>query len=545
MKHSIRALLLLLTFALCLLPLGAAAEAESTTVSAWIYYVPDGWWPTTTDAYAVNTKAEIAGEGYYTASFTFTADGWTPTGSGAQKLQLIVQNGAVEGSVMDGMYLGVSAIRINGTAIAVGNAGYGPCGYEQEGVFTADDSYCLIYDQWMADNSTVPYGLKMWNGEEATVTAIDPTALTDVVEMEIDFFVTDTQGELPSSDPEPVPEPVSVSMPAFTVPSQTFTNLFDSDIPVAAMVNAAPAQISVYYWDDKIKATAINTESAAYRGTNYNERTMTLVNGVWETAAEQTEEQFAADGGYVTFSQSVDADDSWSLEYWNGGLSVISAYTGDNQLLIFAGTKSYITLRYYTTDGMWVSDAYWFKTGALAEQTITNNGSISWVEYNSTGGLEEFYMQDEAVNYYRYTLSDGWQMRQDGVFTASEAPAGYDYIDAAWIYRTLPPQMPGARVTIPMPESWDAVLPADLTEIGAQALTNLAITSVYIPEEAETIGSGAFSGCTSLKWVYIPASVTAIADDAFDGCSDAVIFAAEGSAAEAFAEENEILCVLR
>ena len=51
------------------------------------------------------------------------------------------------------------------------------------------------------------------------------------------------------------------------------------------------------------------------------------------------------------------------------------------------------------------------------------------------------------------------------------------------------------------------------------AFSDCPITTIEIPASVETIGSSAFSGCTSLTAIEIPASVTTIGTTAFKGCS--------------------------
>ncbi len=51
------------------------------------------------------------------------------------------------------------------------------------------------------------------------------------------------------------------------------------------------------------------------------------------------------------------------------------------------------------------------------------------------------------------------------------------------------------------------------------AFSDCPITTIEIPASVETIGSSAFSGCTSLTAIEIPASVTTIGTAAFKGCS--------------------------
>ncbi len=173
--------------------------------SAHLYYQSGGWWPTATPEQQGDfTVTKITGEGHYTVKAYFVDQGgWTPSGNGAEKLMLVVEN--PNGTVMDGMYLGVSAIRVNGEAIDFDDVAYGPTGYDNDGVFTKDDGYAILYDKWMVENQpgTVPWGHETWNGEEGTTAAVNPDNLANVKEIEVDFFVTATQNVVPSAGDDP------------------------------------------------------------------------------------------------------------------------------------------------------------------------------------------------------------------------------------------------------------------------------------------------------------------------------------------------------
>ena len=63
-------------------------------------------------------------------------------------------------------------------------------------------------------------------------------------------------------------------------------------------------------------------------------------------------------------------------------------------------------------------------------------------------------------------------------------------------------------------------LPVGVKKIGQEAFADCtALTSVSLPSTLESIGAGAFYGCSSLDSVNIPSGVTSLGDDAFYGCS--------------------------
>lgn len=176
---------------------------ENTT-DVSLFYLAGGWWPVTDGQLGVSHPTTILGEGEYTVSANFTDQGgWVPSGNGAEKLLLVVKDGKNgEGTIMDGMYLGVSDIRVNGNSINVGNAAYGPTGYAENHngypIFDDNDAYSILFDSWKAANQPdLPWGHETWDGSEGSISPINPDDLTNVNKIEVDIIVTDTKGELP------------------------------------------------------------------------------------------------------------------------------------------------------------------------------------------------------------------------------------------------------------------------------------------------------------------------------------------------------------
>ncbi len=98
-------------------------------------------------------------------------------------------------------------------------------------------------------------------------------------------------------------------------------------------------------------------------------------------------------------------------------------------------------------------------------------------------------------------------------------------------------------LSIPVPsikpgKSSFLVLPARLGSIGDEAfMGDTSLDEVVFQEGITEIGQRAFAN-SSVKKVYFPASLQDIKDDIFEGCEDIIIYAAEGTAAYEWAEQN-------
>lgn len=84
------------------------------------------------------------------------------------------------------------------------------------------------------------------------------------------------------------------------------------------------------------------------------------------------------------------------------------------------------------------------------------------------------------------------------------------------------------------------LLPSDLVSIEAEAFLSTAAEEIILPEGVSSIGANAFADCENLVLVTLPESLSSIDPSAFAGSDSITLLCAPGSAAEAFAAEQNI-----
>lgn len=205
---------MVLAMSLCLAHAEEAAEteaAEAVSTTAYIFWQDSDWWPAATnnnDDYWEPVPATVTGEGWYTVGLKAHMPSWfypNNHNTGAQKLAVVIADGA---DLFPGMYMQIVDIRIDGVSYPCGDVTYGQTGYDNTmdgGVvaWDANDTYGLIYDQWMIDNAgTVDTGAT-WNsaGVAQKFDVFDVTALNDPSTIEIDFFLSSQQDVKPEGGP--------------------------------------------------------------------------------------------------------------------------------------------------------------------------------------------------------------------------------------------------------------------------------------------------------------------------------------------------------
>jgi len=90
------------------------------------------------------------------------------------------------------------------------------------------------------------------------------------------------------------------------------------------------------------------------------------------------------------------------------------------------------------------------------------------------------------------------------------------------------------------------VLPDSVASIGANAFENCyALREVKMPEGLLLLSEYAFYSCWALEELVLPAGITTIQEGAFDDCEALVLIVTEGSVAEEYVIENDLLYEIR
>lgn len=203
--------------------------------------------------------------------------------------------------------------------------------------------------------------------------------------------------------------------------------------------------------------------------------------------------------------------------------------------------------------------------GALSRtalETLTLNASLSWIAadaLNDCSSLTNVYAAPDNAFYFS---KDGvlYDLVDDSLVKYPEARRAAGYAVEEGVYLIGANAFRGARrlEQITLPDTvWEIGTGAfagctGLTELPDLAIERLnaipeacfagcsSLTEIAIPGNITQIGPRAFSGCTALELAVVPASTAAIGRLAFS-TSNMVIQGAPGSAAEQFANENNIL----
>ena len=213
MKKLLALILMAMLLVTAIPALAEDAEPAAASTTAYIFWQDADWWPAAAskeDDYWAPAPATITGEGYYTVGLTAHMPNWFYSGGnhnrGAQKLAIVVADG---NDLFPGLYMQITDVRINGESYPCGDVTYGQTGYDniaEDGTvfWDANDTYGLIYDQWMIDNAgTVGTGAT-WSSTATPqmFDVFDVSVLNDPQTIEIDFFLSAQQDVKPAGGPD-------------------------------------------------------------------------------------------------------------------------------------------------------------------------------------------------------------------------------------------------------------------------------------------------------------------------------------------------------
>ena len=125
-----------------------------------------------------------------------------------------------------------------------------------------------------------------------------------------------------------------------------------------------------------------------------------------------------------------------------------------------------------------------------------------------------------------------WGLREDGTLTISGAGAMFDYAPGETPWYADRNRIRDVVVSEGITTLGDHAF-CDLSNVGRAAVTPAAVAAnaasgggFHLPDTLQTIGDGAFTGCSGVTEILLPAAVAAIGDNAFDSCTalESIIF---------------------
>lgn len=277
------------------------------------------------------------------------------------------------------------------------------------------------------------------------------------------------------------------------------------------------------------------------------EKLTLTANGWMITNSAITMEGMLSSGFILAYA----GDKSWQCSYANCSLTELIVNTKDGGKIYYWGNEETLPFDVEYTEGELRTSGRYDQLGTLYDYDFSETRTSSAYEdlscqvaYELSGALFSLsisYLKNGIVVWYVYYPELGWEMWDDtGKASTGSAPFGYEDYDEAKIQKLYPPLYGTYRA---LPSYYDAVLPVKLLMIGTTAFENTPLRRIYIPDGAVSIGSSAFSECTTLDFIRIPASVTSIAADTFVGCGDVTIVTPDGSYAETYATAHGISCI--
>ena len=216
------------------------------------------------------------------------------------------------------------------------------------------------------------------------------------------------------------------------------------------------------------------------------------------------------------------------------GTVMIDKYLGDSEYIIIP--ESFGGKKVSVVDGLNGSTL----KGVVIPDTVT---TIRERAFNNSYNLEEVKIGNsvESIGEYAFINCEGLKSLNlpDSITTIGEAAFNGNSLKEIHIPAGVTEITAGAFCN----GKWEELtVPGTVKVIGVQAFAaDRELKNVYIEDGVESILYDAFGDCEQIKELHIPDSVTEFGDGKIvDNTDILTIYAPEGSAAEAYAHENDI-----
>jgi len=168
-----------------------------------------------------------------------------------------------------------------------------------------------------------------------------------------------------------------------------------------------------------------------------------------------------------------------------------------------------------------------------------NYTDAQWDAYVASGKLD--YMApavEPPVTESKCGENLTWELNDSGTLTISGTGAMYDYAAGAAPWYDRRDQIINVVVSEGVTTIGEYAF-YDLSNVGKTAVAPASVSAnaisgngFHLPATLQTIGEGAFSGCSGVTVVEFPAAVESIGDDAFSGCTALKEIVFQGDAPE-------------
>lgn len=198
----------------------------------------------------------------------------------------------------------------------------------------------------------------------------------------------------------------------------------------------------------------------------------------------------------------------YDILYVKGGSKVSALKAPENVLPVIESTDSNFFLGWYDAKG----------ERFTSNTTVQSNIELTakWCDRVITS------MYNGYTIYYKILSIDENNRMKVQVSTGTQVAA--NQVNPNTNIGLIDPLRGSVESTIIVPPSFtsevgDVLVSCDVVSVGNNAFSNSTVSNIILPNTIESIGSGAFEGCTSLTNILIPQGVKTIEQNTFSGCT--------------------------